>query len=120
MAKDRKKYDAKYYKEHKLFYALIIIGDFLVVAVPIVGYLWLFAKVTGNVSGQPLISGPIQGLLLLVGLFGSVGVILGLASIWMSIIGQYLGHKKTFSALLGGGLTCGLTLLLLSMLQVTI
>ena len=120
MAKERKKYDAKYYREHKLLYALIVIVDLLVVCVPMIGYIFLFGAAAGRSPEQPLLSNGFETLLFFVGLLGAAGVVFGLANIWMSVLDQYRGHKFTLWMLLGGSLICGLTLLLLSMLQVTI
>lgn len=106
-------YNAKFIKNHPFLTVLVVIMDLIVVIVPMVGYIFLVGKIIGIKARMNIL----EILIFSVGLFGSGGLAIAVANVWMSVLHQYLGHKVTVYSLLFGIVVCSLSLWLLSLVH---
>ena len=111
-------YNAEFIKKHKVLSVLIGIVDVIIVIVPLCGYMMLVNYINnGDIkSTAPLLTNGFEAVLFLLGMIGAIGVVLGIANIWMSVLHQYLGHRFTLITLLGGGTVCAVTLWLIAVI----
>ena len=106
-------YNAKFMKDHPLLTVLVVIVDFIVVLVPMGGYIFLVGKIIGfhaHMNG-------LEALIFIIGLIGSAGIVIAVANVWMSVLDQYLGHKVTIYSLLFGIVVSGASLWLLALVH---
>ncbi len=106
-------YNAKFMKEHPFLTVLVVIVDFIVVLVPMGGYIFLVGKVIGFHSHM----NGLEALIFIIGLIGSAGLVITVANVWMSVLDQYLGHKVTIYSLLFGIVVSGASLWLLALVH---
>ena len=106
-------YNAKFMKEHRFLTVLVVIVDFIVVLVPMYGYIFLVGKVIGFETRMNLL----EALIFSIGLIGSAGIVIAVANVWMSVLDQYLGHKVTIYSLLFGIVVSGASLWLLALVH---